>query len=125
MSHIQPTLKQGVGQSQGTGSTALLDSQYLFKGKLRAAATRAKFHDSADVRWLGGREQARLQQARCEFSLLYVGLALKQYPELESCFTRIGLDVNAAKVSASAHELNQLPPPQPGDAQRGLLAPQV
>ncbi|KAI9848712.1 MAG: hypothetical protein M1837_006799 [Sclerophora amabilis] len=123
MSDVQVGVKQITGQSQGTGSTALLDPVHLFKGKLRAAATRAKFHDSADLRWLEGHSRAQLQQKRGDFDLLYVGLALKRYPEVESCFTRIGLDIKAAKARSAAHDLNNLPPPQPGDVQSGLLAP--
>lgn len=36
----------------GTGQASFLDPFHLFKGKLRAAATRSEFHDSADMRWL-------------------------------------------------------------------------
>ncbi|KID88399.1 hypothetical protein MAJ_11062, partial [Metarhizium majus ARSEF 297] len=38
------------GISLGQGMACFLGPFYLFKGKLRAAATRAKFHDSADLR---------------------------------------------------------------------------
>jgi len=123
MSGVQPAVRQITGQTQGTGATALLDPIYLFKGKLRAAATREKFHDSADLRWLEAYDLPRLQQNRNRFSLLYIGLALKRYPELHNCFTRIGLNVEAARATAASHDLHHLPPPQPGDVQRGLLAP--
>lgn len=123
MSAVSPTVIQITGETQGQGSTALLNPVYLFKGKLRAAATREKFHDSADLRWLEGQHLARLQQSKSQFSLLYVGLALKRYPELQLCFTRIGLDIDAAKTMAASHDLRHLPPPQPGDVQKGLLAP--
>jgi hypothetical protein len=101
----------------------LLDPILLFKGKLRAAATREKFHDSADLRWLEGKALARLQQSKNQFSLLYVGPAPKRYPELQLSFSRIGLDIEAAKAAAASHDLHHLPPPQPGDVQKGLLAP--
>ncbi|KAK2762724.1 hypothetical protein FQN54_000898 [Arachnomyces sp. PD_36] len=123
MTGVQPAVTQISGETQGTGPTALLDPVHLFKGKLRAAATRSKFHDSADLRWLEGNCLAKLQQNRAQFSLLLVGLALKRYPELQLCFTRIGINIGAATAAAAAHDLNQLPPPQPGDVQKGLLAP--
>ncbi|KAK2797608.1 hypothetical protein FQN50_009121 [Emmonsiellopsis sp. PD_5] len=123
MAGVQPAVAQITGETQGVGATALLDPVYLFKGKLRAAATRDKFHDSADLRWLEGHSLARLQQNKSQFSLLYVGLALKRYPELQPCFARIGLDIEAAKATAASHDLRHLPPPQPGDVQKGLLAP--
>lgn len=123
MGAVSPTVIQIMGETQGQGSIALLDPIYLFKGKLRAAATREKFHDSADLRWLEDQNIARLQQSKSQFSLLYVGLALKRYPELQLCFTRIGLDIEAAKATAASQDLRHLPPPQPGDVQKGLLAP--
>ncbi|OJD20447.1 hypothetical protein ACJ73_08221 [Blastomyces percursus] len=98
MANVVPSETQVTGETQGTGATMLLDPVYLFKGKLRAAATR-------------------------QLSLLYVGLALKRYPELQYCFTRIGIDIQAANARAAAHDINDLPPPQPGDVQKGLLAP--
>jgi hypothetical protein len=49
MASVSPTVSQIVGETQGPGSTSLLDVVSIFKGKLRAAAT---FHDSADLRWL-------------------------------------------------------------------------
>ncbi|KKZ61108.1 hypothetical protein EMCG_04306 [[Emmonsia] crescens] len=122
MAEVSPTITQVAGETQGTGSIAVLDPVYLFKGKLRAAATRGKFHDSADLRWLESTAFARLQQSKGQFSLLYVGLALKRYPELHSTFSRIGLDIGAAQAAAISYDVGHLPPPQPGDVQKGLLA---
>ncbi|KZF23719.1 hypothetical protein L228DRAFT_246561 [Xylona heveae TC161] len=53
MRDIQASLRTVNGQRLGTGLASVLDPFYLFKGKLRAAATRAKYHDSFDLRWLG------------------------------------------------------------------------
>ncbi|EEH05204.1 predicted protein [Histoplasma capsulatum G186AR] len=123
MADVQPTLTPITGETQGTGDTALLDLIYLFKGKLRATATREKFHDAADLRWLEGHYLAKLQENKNQFNLLYVGLALKRYPELLYCFKRIGLDIEAAEATAASVSLHDLLPPQPGDVQKGLLAP--
>ncbi|KAL2368937.1 hypothetical protein BDBG_06427 [Blastomyces gilchristii SLH14081] len=123
MADVVPRAAQVTGETQGTGATMLLDPVYLFKGKLRAAATRGKFHDASDLRWLESNYLSRLQQNRGQLSLLYVGLALKRYPELQHCFTRIGVNIQAAIARAAAHDINHLPPPQPGDVQKGLLAP--
>ncbi|OAT14496.1 hypothetical protein BDBG_09509 [Blastomyces gilchristii SLH14081] len=92
MADVVPRAAQVTGETQGTGATMLLDPVYLFKGKLRAAATRGKFHDASDLRWLENNYLSRLQENRGQLSLLYVGLALKRYPELQHCFTRIGIN---------------------------------
>ena len=122
MSSVHPATIQIAGQTQGPGTTALLDPVYLFKGKLRAAATREKFHDSADLRWLETYCRNHLEQNKDKFSPLYIGLALKRYPELEICFSRIGLNIQAAKAAAATHDPYHLEPPQIGDVQKGLLA---
>ncbi|KAK5448000.1 hypothetical protein LTS15_009024 [Exophiala xenobiotica] len=38
-------------QLSASGVVSLLDPVYIFEGKLRAAATRGKFHNSAGLRW--------------------------------------------------------------------------
>lgn len=121
MADIALSFRQVAGASMGVGYTAHLNPAYVFKGKLRAAATRAKFHDSADLRWLEGHFSTLLQQQRGDFSLEYAGLAMKRYPELELCLIRIGIDIEAAKNIAHSMNLAQLPPPQRGDVQKGLL----
>ncbi|KAH7248438.1 hypothetical protein B0J15DRAFT_400815 [Fusarium solani] len=98
------------GPSLGQGSF-FLDPFYLFKGKLRAAATRGKFHDSADLRMLGGKYKSVIESRAQELNVQYIGLALKRYPELERLFQQLGIDL----------DLSKLPPPTAGDMQRGLL----
>lgn len=79
--------------TSGTGRSSFLDPFYLFKGKLRAAATRSKFHDAADLRWLQGRYSDAIQARAVELDLQYIGLAMKRYPELELLFGRLGVDL--------------------------------
>jgi hypothetical protein len=110
------------GQVLGDGTSSFLDPFHLFKGKLRAAATRAKFHDSADLRWLEARYGQAIQARRQELNLQYVGLALKRYPELGLLLNRIGIDINVARNAAINLDPNNLPRPAPGDVQEGLLA---
>lgn len=121
MRNVQASLATINGQSLGSGPSAFLDPVYLFKGKLRAAATRAKFHDSADLRWLEGYFGQVIQPRVAELNLQYVGLATKRYPELELLFTRLHIDVAMAKSAASNLDPNNLPRPAPGDVQEGLL----
>ena len=107
----------------GSGQISHLDPVDIFKGKLRASATRAKFHDSADIRWLEQKFLSQLMARTSEFNLEYVGLALKRYPELELSLARIGIDIPAAKDRIASVDLKSLPPQQPGDVQKGLLGP--
>ncbi|RYO85722.1 hypothetical protein DL766_009367 [Monosporascus sp. MC13-8B] len=110
------------GLSLGQGTSSFLDPFYLFKGKVRAAATRAKFHDSADLRMLASRYASAIKSRTNELNLEYVGLAIKRYIELGRLIQQLGVDVEKAKRAAKHLDLNKLPPPAPGDVQRGLLA---
>ncbi|KAF2759375.1 hypothetical protein EJ05DRAFT_344195 [Pseudovirgaria hyperparasitica] len=109
------------GEGLGQGSSNFFDPVYIFKGKLRAAALRKKFHDSADLRWIEGRYSAQIHERRSELSMLYIGIALKRYPELDLLFTRLGVDVEACKKAANEVDLEKLPAPAPGDVQGGIL----
>ena len=93
----------------------------MFKGKLRACATRNKFTDAVDLRWLEIHfpEDIKLKQAQLDGE--YVGLAIKRYPELELLFRRLGVDIATALAITSAIDINSLPPPAPGDVQKGIL----
>ena len=109
------------GQALGNGRSSFLDPVDIFKEKLHAAATRAKFHDLADLRWLETRYGAQIQERRGKLKLDYVGLALKRYPELTILFARIGVDINGARYAARNLDPNKIPAPAPGDVQQGLL----
>ncbi|KAL5358880.1 hypothetical protein BJX96DRAFT_183405 [Aspergillus floccosus] len=121
MKDVQPFVRVINGQRLGSGQACFLDPFYLFKGKLRAAATRSKFHDSAELRWLGARFGDAIQARKNELDLQYIGLAIKRYPELELLFERLGFDLARAKDVTRDLDLSRLPPPAPGDVQRGLL----
>ncbi|KAK5069154.1 hypothetical protein LTR64_008693 [Lithohypha guttulata] len=109
------------GQNSGQQTISLLDPVLIFKGKLRAAALRSKFHDSADLRWLETRFSAQLATTVAQFDPVYVGLALRRYPELNNTFLRLGLDLQKAEAAVQSYSLDKLPAPQPGDVQKGLL----
>ena len=121
MQSVKPLIKTVPGQTQGSGSIAHLDPALIFKGKLRAAATRAKFHDSSDLRWLEARYRSLIKQKKSLFSHQYIGLALKRYPELHLVFQRLELDIEAASSLVKSQNPSDLPPPQRGDVQKGLL----
>ncbi|EGX95925.1 hypothetical protein CCM_00579 [Cordyceps militaris CM01] len=110
------------GAVLGQGTSNFLSAFQLFKGKLRAAATRNKFHDAADLRALESKYREEIKSQSQGLSLSYVGLAMKRYPELVYLFERLGVDVQRAKELAEDIDLAKLPPPEPGDVQRGLLA---
>ncbi|KAE8356062.1 hypothetical protein BDV28DRAFT_7345 [Aspergillus coremiiformis] len=121
MKDVPVSLRTINGQRLGTGQASFLDPFYLFKGKLRAAATRSKFHDSADLRWLAARYGNLIQARKVELNPQYIGLAVKRYPELEHLFGRVGVDLNGAKDAARDLDPFKLLRPTPGDVQRGLL----
>ncbi|KAH9894527.1 ser/Thr protein phosphatase [Xylariomycetidae sp. FL2044] len=121
MRDVPRRLIQINGLSQGQGVSSFLDPFYLFKGKISAAAERAKFHDSADLRFLAGRFESLIKPRVGELNLRYVGLAIKRYVELELLFGRLGVDLKKAKAAARDLDPYNLPPPAPGDIHRGLL----
>lgn len=109
------------GQTLGQGRSSFFDPFHLFKGKVRAAATRSKFHDSADLRWLGSHFGVQIKPHTSKLDPVYVGLAISRYSILERLFLGLGIDVEAAKAAAKDQDPNNLPQPQPGDVQKGLL----
>ncbi|EPE06100.1 ser thr protein phosphatase superfamily [Ophiostoma piceae UAMH 11346] len=109
------------GLSLGEGVSFFLDPFHVFKGKLRAAATRSKFHDSADLRTLGDKYTAQIKARAHDLSSEYVGLAILRYPELELLFNRLDVDIQSAQRAVRGVDLGRLPPPQPGDVQKGIL----
>jgi hypothetical protein len=52
MEYIEPTYEHVASEALSNQYAAILDPVCIFKGKLHAAAARAKFHDSANLRWL-------------------------------------------------------------------------
>ena len=110
-----------VGQRLGEGTSSYLVPFFIFKGKLRAAATRDKFHDSADLRWLVGHFGYLIKPRFAELNLEYVGLAIKRYSVLERLFEELGVDTVRAMKVVEGLDLDNLPAPAPGDVHRGLL----
>jgi hypothetical protein len=51
MANLNPITRPVHGESFGVGDIHLLDAVYIFKGKLRAAEFRGKYHDAADLRF--------------------------------------------------------------------------
>ncbi|KAG6039843.1 hypothetical protein E4U41_002021 [Claviceps citrina] len=109
------------GSSLGQGDACFLEPFYLFKGKLCAAASRDKFHDSADLRVLANNYHAALKPRAHELNPVYIGLCLRRYPELHRLFERLGVDVEKAKQAAEGINPDPLATPAPGEVQSGLL----
>lgn len=122
MSVVRTMQVQVRGEKSGIRPTKILDVVFLYKGKLQAAATRAKHSDAADLLYLEGEHQATLKTHKSQFSRHHVGMALKRYPHLEHSFGRLGLDLKACKETAKDVDLQALPAtPAPNAVQNGLL----
>ncbi|KAH0534144.1 hypothetical protein GP486_008928, partial [Trichoglossum hirsutum] len=109
------------GRQRGEGSTFILGSTHLFKGKLRHAAVRARPDDAADLTFLESRFSNTLRMDANQYSLSYAGLALRRYPHLLPVFQRVGINIEAANNTARGLSLESLPPLQSGDIQRAIL----
>ncbi|KAK4987614.1 hypothetical protein LTR66_007550 [Elasticomyces elasticus] len=95
-----PLLVAVTGSTLGTKSIQLLDPVSIFKGKLRAAATRDKFSDSVDLAFLEEHYRKQLQARRSEISPMYVAQALERWPILQDTFIRLGMDLDSCKKTA-------------------------
>ena len=120
MANVQPQPIIVAGTTQ-QGTVNLLDPVLLFKGKLGAVATRPKYQDSADLRWLENRFGPYLKTESASFDRCYVGLAIKRHPELESLFVRLGIHVVAAKALVAHLDIDNLPADKHGHVQEKLL----
>ncbi|PYH37231.1 uncharacterized protein BO87DRAFT_353721 [Aspergillus neoniger CBS 115656] len=121
MRDVQASVCMINGQRLGTGQANFLDPFTCSKEKFRAAATRSKFHESADMRWLADRYGNVIQAQKEGLNLQYIGLAIKRYPELELLFERLGVDLGITMEAVRDMDPSRLPAPAPGDVQRGLL----
>ena len=110
-----------VGRKLGEGISSFLNPFLIFKGKVRAAVTRNKFHDSADLRWLVGHFGHVIKPRVAELNLEYVGLAIQRFLILERLFDEIGVDTARAKNVVAGMDLKNIPAPAPGDVHKGLL----
>jgi hypothetical protein len=109
--------------TQNTNGTCyFLDLFIIFKGKLKAAVDRSKFHDSADLRWLAHNFQTYVAPNAKKLDLLQVGLAMQRYPELESTFRQLNIDTETAKQAAAPYDVNKTSPLARGEVQIGLLS---
>lgn len=109
------------GHHLGDGRSTFVDPFPLFKGKLCAAATRNKFHDSADLRILLTRYEENIKPKIGELNLKYVGLAIKRYSMLENMFKNLGVDVKRAKQLAGNLNSEESYPRGAGQVQYALL----
>ncbi|KAF1951784.1 hypothetical protein CC80DRAFT_193786 [Byssothecium circinans] len=109
------------GQAFGQSYSTFADPFSIFKGKLCAAATREKFHDSADLRTLLSRYPDQIKARIGEVNLNYVGLAIKRYSVLERTFQELGVDVERAKGLAKNINEEEPYPRGIGQIQYALL----
>lgn len=121
MNTLRTTRLELQGLKLGHGQSTFVEPFALFKGKLCAAATREKFHDSADLRVLMTRHGDQIRTRIGELNLKYVGLAIKRYSILERMFSDIGVDVERAKQLAGKLDSEESYPRGPGQVQYALL----
>ncbi|KAI1135555.1 hypothetical protein F5Y05DRAFT_416228 [Hypoxylon sp. FL0543] len=110
------------GHSLGHGVSSFLRPFYIFKGKLHAAAHRAKFLDSADLRALANQHEDDIKPFVDQLNLETIGLAIRRHVELELLFRRLGVDLSEAKQAAKYTSLSDEEAVPAGAVQSGLLA---
>ena len=123
MQNIQPQPRVVTGSQQTSGTISLLDPALIFKGKLRAAATRAKFSDAVDLRWLENNYASLIRAKRDDLDITLIGMAMKRHAGLNHLFMRLGVDIHAAESATADFDPSQLVPTRPGDVQTGMLKP--
>lgn len=108
------------GEKHKGGPSFFLHPFFLFKDKVRLTATRARFHDSSDLRLLEKRYNLRFEHLHGFLDLAYTGQAIKNFPELDRLFARIGVDVDAALLASGSLDLEKVNPPGPFEVQLQL-----
>ena len=103
------------------GKSNFLTPFYLFKGKLRAAATRGNITIPQILDYWSPNTRMRLEPYVGELSMEYVGLAIKRCGVLQRLFEQIGVDTHKTLECIEHLELDGLPAPAPGNVQKGLL----
>ena len=121
MSAISTQRVQVSGEKSGVKVTRILDPDFICKGKLQAAATRAKHSDAADLLYLEGRHNAALRARNKDLNRRHAGTALKRHPHLERSFARLGLDMEACKGAAKDIDISAVVRPEPNSVQNALL----
>ncbi|KAI2620911.1 hypothetical protein GGS26DRAFT_601501 [Hypomontagnella submonticulosa] len=106
----------------GYGESFFLDPFRIFKGKLQAAASRAVFHDTADLRTLGHLYGPIIRSRVNELDAYTVGIAIKRYKELVFLFDRLGVDLAGARRTAYGFRPDDYLILPVGNVQHGLLA---
>jgi hypothetical protein len=84
-------------------------------------ATRGRFHDSSDLRYLEENYNHKLKTLHSHLDLGYVGHAIKKFVELDRLFERIGINSEAALLASENLDLERVNPPGPFDVQLQLL----
>ncbi|KXS93549.1 hypothetical protein AC578_4972 [Pseudocercospora eumusae] len=111
------------GQQTGKKTTVILHPVFLYKGKLQAAATRAKHSDSVDLLFLEGKHLAELAARNHELNKRHVGMALKRYPHLLHSFQRLGINIADCTALAQDIDIEEIAAQRPAAnaVQNGLL----
>ncbi|EEP77652.1 predicted protein [Uncinocarpus reesii 1704] len=91
----------------------------IFKGKLHAAADRAKVSDAMDLKHLLSKYAEHLRPHATSINLRDVGKAVRRYPELSEPLSSVGIDVFQAQEIQS-DEVTWMSPPT-YNVQKGIM----
>lgn len=94
------------GDLMGTSYVPILSEEYLLRGKINAAAARAKAGDAMDIVWLvqnyGDRDLRAVVRG---VDKRVLGLAVKRHPELRKVLERIGVQTRGALWTVRKHKV--------------------
>ena len=120
MQNTDPELLDVVGEKMGKGEIVIMGPVLLFKAQLcelvRTITWDLAFHPMTTptgvqrhrealkhkeaIHWLEQRSHKEIKQQCGEIDLMFVGVAVVEYPDLGPVFARIGLDVAEARAIA-------------------------
>ncbi|KAH9828467.1 hypothetical protein Tdes44962_MAKER02385 [Teratosphaeria destructans] len=110
------------GEKLPMNQTNILHPVFLYKGKLQAAATRAKYSDAADLMFLENKHADALRDFKDQIKKQHVGMVVRRYPHLRHSFARIGVDLEACEALVSDFDPESTPTaPAVNSVQNALL----
>jgi len=109
------------GNTMGTSYIPVLSEEYLFRGKLIAAASRMKASDVQDIQYLVTSYGKQLKGAVTKADKGTVGLAVRRHPQLRKMLEKVGIETRGALWGARRKKVCAIADmPKLYDVQRGL-----
>jgi len=109
------------GNALGMSYIPILNEEYLFRGKLIAAASRVKASDVQDIQYLISTHGKQLRGAVTKADKGTIGSAVRRHPQLRKMLEKVGIETRGALWGARRKKADMIEGmPKLFDVQRAL-----